>query len=201
MTQNPPDDIRSDEILYADVRRTIQDGDIVLFQGQDWGSRIIRFVTRSSYSHAGLCGWWNGRLLVMEARRFGVRAARLSHIVRRYHGGAELWCVREGVPVTDAQRVRIVELAKNELGKNYSWRKVLGYWRRLYANLLGGPVRRRAVRQAELSGSPEDFFCSEYVSYAWRTGASFALCGQMDHFTTPEDLAASKHLERRGRLV
>ncbi len=190
--------IQVDELQqYEAVREQIRDADVVLFSGTDLGSRIIRAVTRSPYSHAGICAWWNGRLIVMEARIYGVRAARLSQVVKKYHGDVVLLTTREDVDVHENRRGEAVQLAKTQLGKDYSKRKLVRYLGRLLATALG----RSWCRPAADDVKPEDFFCSEYVSYAWRKGAGFDLCPLEDEFTTPEDLANSPSLVLKGRLI
>src|SRR5215211_3406336 len=74
---------------YPDVRNRIQDGDILLFRGKSWFSRLLRWGTRSPYSHSGILGWWNGRLMVLEAVPSGVMASRLSIVVQQYSGHVE----------------------------------------------------------------------------------------------------------------
>jgi hypothetical protein len=194
------DRIQVDEIKYSSVRDMIEDGDILLFAGTDSLSWIIRTVTRSNYSHAGIAAWWGTRLMVMEARRIGVRASRLSHVVAGYHGGVQLWKVTPPPGAELPVRLKVTEFAQTELGRNYSVEKVIGYWRRLYSKRLGSDSKLSLPQKAQKNGSPDDFFCSEYVSYAWRQ-AGLALTDQPDYFTTPEDLATSKYLKLKGALV
>src|SRR5262245_54459383 len=101
-------------VAYQDVRRSVQDGDIVLFRGRAVFSMLIRLLTWSRYSHAGLTAWWGDRLLVLEARPLGLAAARLSHVVVGYHGRAELWTARDDSVIV--RRDVVVEAAKLELG-------------------------------------------------------------------------------------
>ena len=53
-------------------RPHLKNGDVLMYRGRSLESRIVRWVTRSEYSHAGLAVWWNGRLMVMEAVGRGV---------------------------------------------------------------------------------------------------------------------------------
>lgn len=189
-----------DTVEYAAVRDTIRDGDIVLFAGMNAFSRMIRRVTRSPYSHAGLAAWWGETLIVMEAKGSGVHAARLSHVVKRYKGGAELWTTVDDATESLLQREKVIKLAKTELGKPYNIWKLAAYLRRMIAFKLGLHQSEQVAAAAPDGPSPENFICSEYVSYVWRHGG-LPLCGELDHYTTPRDISASEHLKRVGALV
>ena len=73
----PRDTPRVATAAYRTVRAAIHDGDILLFSGRKPFSLLIRVLTRSRYSHAGIAAWWGERLMVMEAGVGGVHAARL----------------------------------------------------------------------------------------------------------------------------
>jgi hypothetical protein len=187
---------------YTLARETLlEDGDIVLFSGRKWSSRIVRFVTRSKYSHAGIVANWDNRMMVMEAQGYGVRAACLSEIVLRYDGGAELWKTKPGVDLTAAMRLMIVQKARMQLGKDYSHRKALGYWKRVFSLFLSWRVVKRFRRTPfDRVEDANDWYCSEYVSWSWAC-AGVALTEFTPEFTTPDDLAKSKLLHCVGTLV
>ena len=65
-------------VHYAGIRRETRDGDILLFRGKSWISRIICRVTRSPYSHAAIVAWWDERLMVLEAVGKGIVVSRMS---------------------------------------------------------------------------------------------------------------------------
>lgn len=172
---------------YGQVRAGIQNGDIVLFRGKALVSRAICWLTRSPYSHAGIVGWWNSHLMVLEAVGRGVVATRLSFIVDRYPGAAELW-------TTDRELVRaeVVREAQVLLGRSYSMLKIFANMRRLMFGLgrhAGDPDR-----------PPEGFICSEFVSRTWRKGGLDLKDGVPDAFTRPSDIASSPHLRKIGDL-
>jgi hypothetical protein len=73
-------------ISYIKARDKIQDGDVLLYKGKGILSYIIKKVTKSQYSHSGITGRWNDRLMVLEVTRIGVRVITLSRNVSRYHG-------------------------------------------------------------------------------------------------------------------
>jgi len=105
-------------VEYDDNRGEIKNGDVLLYRGRSLESRLIRWATRSRYSHAGLAVWWNGRLMVMEAVGRGVVVTPLSKNVSFYPGYVEWFTSVEEIP--DHQRLQMVELAQQELGKEYA---------------------------------------------------------------------------------
>ena len=70
-------------------RPHIKNGDVLMCRGRSLESRIVRWVTRSEYSHAGLAVWWNGRLMVMEAVGRGVIVTPRSKNFLSYPGYVE----------------------------------------------------------------------------------------------------------------
>jgi hypothetical protein len=178
-----------EKLDYAEVRENIKDGDIVLFRGKSLLSRIIYLFTRSPYSHAGIVAWWDQRLMVLEAVGAGVIASRLSIVVKKYDGNAELWTAN----ADDIDRAEIVAAAKVMLGKRYSKWKLLGNLR----VVLFGP---RQGDETDPDIPPEEYVCSEYVSRAWRAGGVDLKKGASDRFTKPVDIASSPAIRKVGDL-
>jgi hypothetical protein len=171
---------------YPDIREGIRDGDILLFRGRSWISRLIRWFTRSPYSHSGILGWWNDRLMVLEAVPNGVVVSRASIAVQKYSGQVELWTTDE--PLV---RAEVLYAAQLLLGKRYSKVKLLHNLRRL---LFG----RRRGEAADPDAPPQDFVCSEFVSRVWRAGGVDLAKDSPDMYTKPSDLARSPCLRKVG---
>lgn len=174
-------------VNYSYERSNIADGDILMFSGINLISRLIKKITKSKYSHAGIAAWWGDRLMVLEANKHGVIATPLSHRLITYKGDIELWYVSEGA----ADRGGVVAAAKLELGKMYS---VWGLVRNIRRILLkysgaGDPAR-----------PPEKFFCSQYVAHCWRAGGIDLAKGISDDFTQPEDIVRSPYVSLAGVL-
>lgn len=176
-------------VHYAGIRRQIRDGDILLFRGKSWLSRVIRRLTRSPYSHAAIVAWWNERLMVLEAVGKGVVVSRMSIVVDHYSGKVELWTTD-----ADLARAEVIRAAQRLLGKRYSPYKLL---RNLARLVLGRP--RHAEDDPE--APPEDFVCSEFVSRVWRAGGIDLVADSPDMYTKPSDIARSPHLRRVGGVV
>jgi len=177
---------------YSAIRDEIQDGDILLFRGKSWLSRLICWITRSPYSHSAILGWWNGHLMVLEAVPTGVVASRMSRVVNKYSGKIELWTTDEKLA-----RFEVIQTAQLLLGKHRSAFKLL---RHLKQRLLGR--RRPAQLEPEAPGAaPEDLVGSEFVRRVWRAGGVELAAHAPDLPTTPGDIARSPNVRKVGELV
>lgn len=69
---------------YQNIRSKIKTGDLVFFSNRGWKtwsdieSQIVRFFTRSNFSHVGMAYVQSGRVLILEAVGTGVRLHPLS---------------------------------------------------------------------------------------------------------------------------
>src|SRR3972149_735231 len=116
---------RIKEIVYHAVRRYIKDGDVLLYKGTGFTSRLIRSVTQSEYSHTGIAVRWHNRLMVLEARRRpGIHVIPLSLSIARYKGDIEWYTAKRHL--TPRQRLRMVQFAEEEIGKRYTTVLVAG---------------------------------------------------------------------------
>jgi hypothetical protein len=176
-------------VHYAGIRREIRDGDILLFRGKSWISRIICRLTRSPYSHAAIVAWWSDRLMVLEAVGKGIVVSRMSVVVNHYSGKIDLWTTDEGL-----SRAEVILAAQRLLGKRYSPYKLI---RNLGRLVFGRPRHDEHDPEAP----PEDFVCSEFVSRVWRAGGIDLVNDSPDVYTKPSDIARSPHLRRIGGVV
>ena len=177
---------------YSTIRNEIQDGDILLFRGKSWFSRLICWITRSPYSHSAILGWWNGRLMVLEAVSTGVVASRMSLVVNKYSGQIELWTTDE-----ELARFEVIQTAQLLLGKHHSAFKVL----RTLKQRLFGRGRPAPIDPAAPEAVPEDFVRSEFVRRVWRAGGVDLAKNSPDMPTTPGDIAKSPSVRKVGALV
>jgi hypothetical protein len=175
---------------YLESRSHIKNGDVLMYRGRSLPSRVIRWVTGSRYSHAGLAAWWNDRLMVMEAVGRGVVVTSISRNIRSYPGGVEWFASIEEIP--DDQRLRMVAFAQRELGKDYALRQAL---------FLGIRVLfQRSSEQRDKLRREERLFCSHYVAEAYNSIGRDLKKGVSDRFMSPGDIAASPLLKRMGVL-
>lgn len=170
---------------YDNVRNTIQDGDVLLFQGLSPISQLIRFTTKSAYSHAGMAFWWDKRLFVLHSVGSGVVCWPVSRAVGEYHGRVDWFRLQpEALPQLNVATLR--ERAQISLGLPYSTRGLFEFaWRLL----------TRSIGRRDLGENPKRLFCSEYVSYCYRCAGVDLWPQGADSETSPANLAASPLLE------
>lgn len=178
---------------YPEIRNQIQDGDILLFRGKSWLSRLICRLTGSPYSHSGIVGWWSGRLMVFEAGPTGVVASRMSLVVSKYSGKVELWTTDDNLA-----RFEVIRAAQRLLGKRYSKFKLL---RDLQRRWFGRSRPESKPKSSDPEAPPEDFVCSEFVSRMWRAGGIELAKQSPDLYPGPRDIAKSPNLRKVGDLV
>jgi hypothetical protein len=192
MSVDSPPARDSHPLVYSDVRDQIRTGDILLFQGTSWLSRVIRWGSRSDYSHAGFAAWWDRRLLVFQASGRGAEVLPMSSAVDAYDGQVDWYSLRPDYRLNREGEDQLVTHAVTLLGRSYSsaglvdlmWRMAIGRFRGL----------------SDPKASPESLFCSQYVSYCFRQVGPDLVEDTDDSSTSPADLSASPMLERRGVL-
>lgn len=168
---------------YSDVRGLVQDGDLLMCAAHDLGSRLIRWATRSHWSHVGIAFWIGEvqRVLVLECvEHIGVRAVPLSVFIRRTSGGIEPYPGRivlarhEGMAALDplGRKQAFTKFAFGRLGSRFSNKEMLKIGLRIAFGRLGRPMPDRLR-------SDDEFICSEYVACCFeRVGIKLAWDGR-----------------------
>lgn len=177
------------EAKYADVRDKMQPGDVILFGGTGWISRIVKAVTGSPVSHAGIVldaydSSFHRVVQLIEStslrglRGFkGVSTCRLSTRLDGYDGA--VWWLPLSSPARDRLDVQKMQgwLESHNLKRYDGWQCFRAGFRALFG--------RNIFRVKE---SYKKFFCSELVAGALGVGG--ALLGDRNPSTiTPSDLA------------
>lgn len=171
---------------YGNVRDAIETGDILLFRGNAWLSRFIRWGSKSPYSHAGMAAWWDGRLVVLQAVGRGIEVVPVSHAVDAYHGQVDWFRIRPDA-AAKLNRETLLDTAITELGTPYNTRGLFG--------LAFKMLTKRFRKTPDPKADPEAMFCSQYVSYCFRV-AGLDLCPDIaDACTSPGAFAHSPCLE------
>lgn len=191
-------------VPYAQARGGIRDGDVLLFRARGPVAAVIRWATRSEFSHAALAVWvrpdptdpTRDRLMLVESREgSGCRMIPLSDAVA---GGAAR--ISLFVPRVDAYRPAVVGAALDRLGQPYGWRSIL---RDAFGRLplLSLVWRRRQYSTDDLEDAGVRVKCSTLVALAWRAGGLDLVPNLADRSTDPGDLARSGWLEGRLELA
>jgi len=173
---------------YTKRRDEIKNCDILLYQGTHWMSKLIRKLTKSPYSHAGIVAWWGNRLMVLEATGKGVYPVTLSQNLKHYKGEVHLYTLKEKYDVSLHVRDRMLKFAQEELGKKYAtWKLILFGWKILFAKDLDKKDELRRANQ---------LVCSHYVSQIYNSEQLDLKKNRADRFTKPGDIGDSPILER-----
>ena len=175
-------------IPYSEIRDDLKTGDMVLFSGDGFVSRIIQMYTRSKWSHVGLVvkDEWYDMLLLWESTtlskvktvygnvRQGVAVRPLSEVVAKYEGEVGIRQLER--PLSDGQQVDIGDLRKEFKGRDYEQSKS-ELFKSAY-DFIGGK------NEEDLSS----LFCSELVAEAYQRVGLLSEHTPSNEYT-PADLA------------
>jgi len=179
-----------DALTYSGMRKTVASGDVLLYEGEKFFSRLIKKVTRSRFSHAGIAVWWNERLMVMEAVSRGVVVTPLSANVEHYNGHVHWYTSKR--PLSEEGRKRMIIFAQGELGKEYAlWNAI---WVGIKLLFNWKPEKRDKLKREQ------KLFCSAYVAQVYNSIGVDLKPGLSDSSVVPEDIASSPELLHRGVL-
>lgn len=176
-------------LSYVDIRKTLQDADVLMFRGTRPISRMLQAGARSSYSHCGLVAWWHRRAMLLQAESACIQAVPLSIALQSYPGEVDWYQIRPEY----RQRVNvssIIEEAQVNLGLAYGKTALL---RTILHDVVG-------LRLPDDCEHPEALFCSQYVARCFRR-AGLPLQPQSDIATFPSEIALSPILRFIGTIV
>jgi hypothetical protein len=183
---------------YPEVRKLVRDGDLLLCSVNERMSRLIRWATRSPWSHVALAFRLEeiDRVMVLECvEHIGVRAVPLSRfIARTSHGvhpypGRILLARHAGLSAKSRQRPlkRMAEFAFDRLGDRFSQ----GEMAKIAARIALGRFHLRTPRSL---GPDDEFICSEYVARCFEAvGLKVPWDGY--GFVAPADFARDPRVE------
>jgi hypothetical protein len=173
---------------YQRERVRIKNGDIVLYRGKGFISGLIKKITKSPYSHAGIVTWWNERLMVMEAVGRGVVTTPLSLNLKKYPDQLEWFTSTK--PISEEKRLRMIRFAQEELGKEYAFLDLIRFGIKIL-------FTRNIDKKDELRRS-QKLICSHYVSQIYNSIGMDLKKNQSDRFMSPQDIASSPRLKSMG---
>lgn len=192
------------QLPLATIAERIKTGDVLLFRGKgSFWSWLIKLVTRSRYSHAGLAlrirVGDSERLCVLEAfEGVGVRVLPLEFVLRNRPSSIDWFPLRcSDCVVSDARRELVAGYLLEKWGCRYAspWQFVrsFSYTGRLIRRCLG----------LTTDTDPERFFCSEVVADALKFGgfceSDFSEREAAE--LSPGDISEFTCLQREGTLV
>jgi hypothetical protein len=179
------------------VRADIRDADILLFRGEALSSRVIRFGTKSPYSHCAMTfrkreepaspgGPAEERVYVVQVTGKGVHTLLLSEEIAAYEGVVEVFRVTAQHAPKFRSEVAVAEACMH-VGRPYAFSHLLGF----AADVLTFGMLKRVRSNAR---DRRAFFCSQLVARAYRR-AGVDLSRYGDAATAPADIAVSSRVE------
>jgi hypothetical protein len=183
---------------YTDVRAQVRDGDLLLCSTNHAFAHLIRWSTRSPWSHVAMAFRLTeiDRVIVLECvERIGVRAVPFSSFVAKSplghkpYPGHILLARHAGMAAKSRRQPlrRMAEFAFDRLGDRFSQLEMAKIALRI---VLG----RFDVKLHPSLGPDDEFICSEYVAKAFeRVGIHFPWDGR--GFIAPSDIAADPRVQ------
>jgi hypothetical protein len=152
------------------LRSTLVPGDVLLVEGNNHISGVIKYLTQSTWSHAALyCGpigdrvTANGEPLVLVEANIGqgVVAAPLSKYAR-FHTR-----ICRPIGLTEDDRARVCAYAAERIGFDYDLKNIIDLMRYLLPLPVPQRFRRRMIALG--SGHPTRIICSALIAQAFAT--------------------------------
>lgn len=178
---------------YARVRRLVQDGDLLLCSATDPFSRLIRWSTKTPWSHIAIAYRIPSldRVMVFEAvQQIGVRTVPLSTFISRTSSGAhpypgQILLARDQRfdGLAERKKAALYDFAFGCLGDHFAPGEIVKIGVRL---LLG----RMAHEMPRFLGPRNAYICSEFVAKAFAK-AGLKIPWDGDGFVAPGDFAAA----------
>jgi hypothetical protein len=184
----------------------VRDGDILLCSATDPFSRLIRWATRSPWSHVALAYRWPGphRIMVLEAvQQLGVRTVTLERFISQSSTGQKPYpgrillarhgdyASRGGAPGGAAMR-RLAEFGVDRLGDRFAPLEILKIALRIVLGRFGG-------KMPGFLGPKDEFICSEYAAKCFEAvGIEIAWDGR--GFIAPADFALDPKVRAIAQL-
>jgi hypothetical protein len=155
----------------ADVARRVRDGDILLCSATDPFSRLIRWATKSPWSHVALAYRWRSvnRIMVFEAvQQLGVRCVPLERFISQSSTGQKPYpgkiilarhedYAAAGGKAGGAAMRRLADAAVDRFGDRFAPGEVL----KITARITLGRTGRATPK---FLGPHDEYICSEYAA-------------------------------------
>jgi len=154
-------------VPYAKARALVQNGDLLLCSATDPFSRLIRWSTRTPWSHIAIAYRITSldRVMVLEAvEKIGVRTVPLSTFISKTSSGVspypgQILLARdqrfEGLD--DKKKRAMYDFAFARLGDRFAPGEITS----IATRLVLGRIARKMPR---MLGPKDEFICSEYVA-------------------------------------
>ncbi len=152
---------------YAGVRRLVRDGDLLLCSAHDPFSKVIRWATRSPWSHIAIAYRIESlnRVMVLESvEKLGVRTVPLSTFIAKTSDGTHpypgsiLLARHAGIgALGEARAHKMYDFAFSRLGDRFAPGEIV----KIATRIVMGRFERHMPKHL---GPKNEYICSEYVA-------------------------------------
>ena len=186
---------------YAEIRRSIRDGDLLLFRPRGWIWRAIAVAGRSEYCHAAMAGWWGGRLMNVEMTSGGGRAQLLSNLVERWPGVIDVYAANATHRRFSREKAlsAMIGITGQDYGTHNLFRVAM-YHTPVVRFFMQPDTDEEEGSRSKVQGSTWPPFCSQAVSLACRAGGVRPVPHLADRSIEPADLARTTFFKYRFTL-
>lgn len=181
---------------YNKIRSELKSGDLLFFSGDHWLSSLIRWRSRSAWSHVGLV------VIIEEMERVfliesvlenGVRMVPMSNVFKDYDGmgkpyvGRVAWTRHSEISQSEEKIRKVKEFCLDNLTKQYD---NLEYLRILWRTLMGS---KEIFRDSK-------FTCAEFILEAYQY-AGVELPKEHGYFISPGVFFRQEEVELKSILI
>ncbi len=188
---------------YETVRAQVLDGDLLLCSADDRFSRMIRWATKSPWSHVAIAFRMEeiDRVMVLECvAKIGVRAVPLSSFIARTSGGiapypGKILLARHKGMSAKSRRQPMKKMAAfgfDRLGDRFSNAEGA----KIALRILLGRFNRRLHRSL---GPKNEFICSEYVARCLKA-VDLEIPWDGKGFIAPADFALDRRIDAVAQI-
>ena len=215
------------ERKYNDVKHKIKEGDVLLFRGKSFISKMIGSSTETPYSHAAVASWVDGGANtpdgILECVEFregsiltrggGGRSVNLHREVIKHSGNIDVYrpdpkfftytfdmTIKDFI-LTEKEfdGKAVTDIMRRMTGLPYGWRRL--WW--IFKHKLW-LYKLFSDRNALISDELEDIVypvCSTSIAYAFTKTGCDLVNNRSDNWTEPGDLAKSTQLNYLATLI
>lgn len=185
---------------YKDVRKTLQNGDILICSGSGVFSSMIQQATESVWSHVAFVLRLDSidRVMLLESvEPIGVRTVRLSKYLedygndgKAYPGGLAIIRNKNFAAKVGAQKLaQLAQYAVDQFGYPYDKDDIAKIAARILASKI--PFTKKQLKKIE---PDREFICSEYVARCYEHVGLDVQWNQLG-FVAPSDFAADTNFD------
>lgn len=187
---------------YEEIRKIVRTGDVALCSGDHVFSKVIRWATKSDWSHVAMIVRLDeiDRVMILEAvQKIGVRCVPLSRFLadfqppdKPFPGKVVIARHDRLADATPDQFRKMSEFATDQLGLPFDALEITKIALRI-------ALARPNVRLPKPLQSDDEYFCSEYVAECFhRLGIDIPWDGR--GFIAPSDFATAPEVRAVARV-